>query len=241
MLLTGHFLFSQQESSSQGELKIIAFYKEKKEELIIATGNVEIHYKNIKLFADRIELNSETKDVYAVGNVAIHFPNEVVSAEATLFNLNSQQGTMEKASGIVHPTVFYEADFVERKGENLYSLKKSRITSCAQPVPRWKFSSSKSIFKKNDYIKMWNTVLTIKKIPVFYLPYMTYPLDKERATGLLMPQAGYSGKKGFFYSQSLYWAIKRNMDATLNFDYFSARGLGGGVGIPVSSFQSNRG
>ena len=44
-----------------------------------------------------------------------------------------------------------------------------------------------------------------------------------------MPQLGFSGSKGFSYSQVFYWAMKRNMDATLNFDYYSARGLGGGL------------
>jgi hypothetical protein len=75
---------------------------------------------------------------------------------------------------------------------------------------------------------MWNPVFYIKKIPIFYLPYMRYPLDEERSTGFLMPQLGFSGSKGFSYSQVFFWAMKRNMDATLNFDYYSARGLGGG-------------
>ena len=76
---------------------------------------------------------------------------------------------------------------------------------------------------------MWHSVLYIKKIPVFYFPYLRYPLEKERASGLLMPQFGYSGVKGLFYSQGLYLALKRNMDATFNLDYYSARGLGGGL------------
>jgi hypothetical protein len=78
-------------------------------------------------------------------------------------------------------------------------------------------------------MEMWNPVFSIKGIPVFYLPYMRYPLDKERSTGFLMPQLGYSGQKGFFFSESFFWAIKRNMDATFNLDYYSTKGLGGGL------------
>lgn len=210
-------------------LTVIAHYKEKQEEQIFATGNVEIHYKNLKLFADKIELNTETKDVYAEGNVVVHLPAEVISCEKIHFNLDSSEGELEKAFGRIQPTVFYEAESVERKEANLYNFRKAKITSCTQPVPRWRFSCSKASFKKDDYIAMWHSVFSIKKIPIFYLPYMRYPLDRERATGFLMPQLGYSGRKGLFYSQGFYWALKRNMDATFNFDYYSTRGLGGGL------------
>ncbi len=229
IFITGNFLLSQQASSISEPITIIANYKEKIKEMVFATGNVEIHYKNIKLFADRAELNTDTKDVYAEGNVLIQMPEEVVSAEEVHMNLDSWQGKLQKGFGMIQPTIFYEAENIERKGANVYSFHKARITSCTQPVPRWKFSCSRASFKKNDYIEMWNPVFSIKKIPIFYLPYMRYPLDKERATGFLMPQAGYSGQKGMSYTQSFYWAIRRNMDATFNFDYYPARGLGGAL------------
>ena len=60
--------------------------------MVFATGDVEIHYKDVKLFADSAELNTETKDVYAEGNVLIQLPEEVVSAEEIRMNLDSLQG-----------------------------------------------------------------------------------------------------------------------------------------------------
>lgn len=225
----GNFLFVQVESSFSEELRIIAQYKEQMEERIFATGNVEVHYKNIRLFADRIELNTETKDVYAEGNVVIHLPEEVANCEKVRFNLDTSQGELEKVFGMIQPTIIYEADTIERKSANLYSFRKARLTSCTQAVPRWKFSCSRANLKKDDYIEMWNSVFSIRKIPLFYFPYMRYPLDRERATGFLMPQLGFSGTKGLFYSQSFYLALKRNMDATFNLDYYSTAGLGGGL------------
>lgn len=229
IFFAGKSLFSQEESSSFEEITIIAHFREKKEEMVFARGNVEIHYKNLKVFADSAEINTKTKDVYAEGNVAIHFPDEVVSADEIRMNMDSQQAEFQDVFGMIQPDIRYEAESIERKNGNVYTLNKAKVTSCAQPVPRWKFSSTKANFKKNDYIEMWNSVFSIKKIPIFYLPYLRYPLNKERATGFLMPQVGFSGPKGFFYSQSFYWIIKRNMDTTLTLDIFSARGLGKGL------------
>jgi lipopolysaccharide assembly outer membrane protein LptD (OstA) len=215
--------------AQESDLTLKAHYKEKVEERIYATGNVEITYKNLKLFADTVELNTETKDVVAEGNVIIQMPQEVISAEKISFNLDSREGILEKAHGMAKPYVFYEAESIERKEDSVYQFKKTRITSCTQAVPRWWFSGSKANFKKNDYIEMWNAVLRIKNIPVFYFPYIKFPVGDEKATGLLTPQMGYSGRKGLTYSQGFYWDIRRNMDATLNFDYYSFRGFGGGL------------
>ncbi len=222
-------LIGQQTQFSSEEITIIANYWEKKGDLISATGNVEVHYQNITLIADGAEVDVETKDVYAWGNVTILLPEENVRCEELRFNLDSSQGELKNVFGMIQPTIIYQAESIDRKSENLFGFEKAKITTCAQPVPRWQFSCSRANFKKDDYMEMWNAVFRIKKIPVFYLPYMRYPLNRERATGFLMPQGGYSGVKGTFYSQSFYWAMKRNMDATFNLDYFSNRGLGGGL------------
>jgi len=198
---------------------------------IIAVGNVEIEYGDLKLIADRVELDTKTKDVFAVGidrNVILQLPDEVIIFKSVSFNLNTRQGKFEEAVGFLEPFIRYEAASIERKEENLYSFGRSEFTSCAQPIPRWKFSCARANFKKNDYIEMWGAVFSIKKIPIFYLPYMRYPLDRERATGFLMPQLGLSGAKGVSYTQGFYWAIARNMDATFSLDYYSKRGVGAG-------------
>lgn len=197
--------------------------------MIFAVGNVEIQYKNVLLYADRVELNTETKDVFAEGEVVIKMPDEVVNVKEIRLNLDSMLGTLQEGYGMVQPSVFWEADSVERKENSVYALRKANLTSCTQRIPRWKFSSYKANFKKNDYIEMWHTVFKIKKIPVFYLPYMRYPLGKEKSLGFLTPQIGFSGRKGFIYGQSFYWPIKRNIDATFTMNYFSAKGLGGGL------------
>jgi lipopolysaccharide assembly outer membrane protein LptD (OstA) len=223
------FLLGQQSEFSSEEIKIIARFWEKKGDLIAATGNVEVHYKNITLLADGAEVDVETKDVFAWGNVTIRSVEENLSCEEVRFNLDSSKGEFKDVYGMIQPTFLYQAESIERKNPDLYGFKKAKITTCTQPVPRWQFSCSKANFRRDDYMEMWNAVLKVKKIPVFYLPYFRYPLDRDRATGFLMPQAGYSGVKGIFYSQSFFWAIKRNMDATFNVDYFGDRGLGGGL------------
>ena len=225
----GNDLIGQETIFSSEDLVVKAIYTVQIKNRIFATGNVEVRYKNIALFADRIEMNRETKELFAEGSVVIQLPYEVVKCESIHFNMDSSEGELKKVLGMVQPSVFYVADSIQRKSENTFVLEKGKISSCSQPEPRWSFSFGKGTFKKDDYIEMWHPVLSIKKVPIFYFPYIRYSLKKERATGILTPQMGVSGQKGFFYSQGFYWAMSRNMDASVNFDYYAARGMGGGL------------
>jgi len=218
-----------QATTTQEEITVYARSQEKTKDRIFLAGDVEVRYKDLRLFADRVEIDPKTKNCVATGNVTIQLPGESVNAEKIFVNLETKLGRMEKADGMVQPTIFYHAASVDKKAENLYELLKAQITSCSQPVPRWKFSTSRANFKKDDSIEMWNAVFSIKKVPVFYWPYMRYPVGRDRATGFLMPQIGWSGAKGFNYQQGFYWAIARNMDATIHYDYYSARGMGGAL------------
>jgi LPS-assembly protein len=211
------------------EITFLAHNWDWKENRLFASGNVEIHYKDLTLFADRVDVNTETKDVFAEGNVVIQVPGQVVSAESIFYNLDSHQGQYEQVNGMIQPDIFYRAATVNQKSQDTFELTKVRLTSCTQPTPRWNFSCARANFKKDDYVAMWSSVFTIKRVPVFYMPYFRYPLNRERSTGFLMPQVGYSGVKGFFYGQSYYWVLARNMDTTLTFDYYSTKGVGGGL------------
>ena len=57
-------------------------------------------------------------------------------------------------------------------------------------------------------------VLKIKNIPVFYAPYFTFPLSRERKSGLLAPGIGKNSHGGFETRLPYYWNISPSMDAT---------------------------
>lgn len=210
------------------EVRITAARQERSGDRVYAAGDVEIRYGGFLLFADRVEYDLGTKDVLAEGNVVAQSGGEVIRAERMVYNLETGRGTISRASGLVQPSVLFEAETLERKRDDLYSLSQARLTACAQPNPRWSFSLARADLRKDDSIEMWGAVVRIKSVPVLYLPYLRYPL-KERATGFLMPRIGFGGEKGFFFSQSFYWAMAPNMDATVGVDFYLARGTGAGL------------
>jgi len=216
------------ETAAPAEVRILAARQERAGDRVYASGDVEIHYGGLLLFADRVEYDLTTKDVLAEGNVVAQSGGEVIRAERMVYNLESGRGTIERASGLLQPSVLFEAELLERKRDDLYSLSRARLTACTQPNPRWSFSLARADLRKDEWIEMHGAVVRVKSVPVLYLPYLRYPL-KDRATGFLMPRVGFGGEKGFFVSQSFYWAMAPNMDATVGLDFYLARGTGAGL------------
>ena len=61
-------------------------------------------------------------------------------------------------------------------------------------------------------------------MPVFYAPYFSFPISKERLSGFLFPEFGNSTNRGVEFSAPFYWNIAENYDATITPRYMSKRG-----------------
>jgi LPS-assembly protein len=99
-----------------------------------------------------------------------------------------------------------------------------------QPTPRWELVSGTTTLTVDKRALLKSTVLKVKDVPVFYLPYMYYPINREnRSTGFLMPTYGNSTVRGRTLNNAFFWAISRSQDATIYHDWFSKTGqsLGG--------------
>ncbi|MDT9170850.1 putative LPS assembly protein LptD, partial [Escherichia coli] len=60
-----------------------------------------------------------------------------------------------------------------------------------------------------------NVTLRVKDIPVFYTPYIYFPIDDRRQSGFLPPSIGTSSSNGFSLQTPYYFNLAPNYDATL--------------------------
>ena len=63
-----------QATTTQEEITVYARNQEKTKDRIFLAGDVEVRYKDLRLFADRVEIDPKTKDCVATGNVTIQLP-----------------------------------------------------------------------------------------------------------------------------------------------------------------------
>ena len=64
----------------------------------------------------------------------------------------------------------------------------------------------------------------MKGVPVFYTPYICFPVKDERQSGFLFPIIEVSGEDGFDLTLPYYLNLAPNYDATLTPRYMAKRG-----------------
>jgi LPS-assembly protein len=62
-------------------------------------------------------------------------------------------------------------------------------------------------------------------VPIFYTPYISFPLGDERKSGVLYPNIGHSGNNGFELAVPYYFNLAPNYDLTLTPGILTARGV----------------
>jgi LPS-assembly protein len=189
---------------------------------IEATGNVEIKRGGMTLKADEVRMNRATQDTEAKGKVTVDDPEwKVKSADAIQMNLGKETGEIHNGD------LFLEDGHVsltgrrfQKFGGQTYHVDDGFFTTCLceSGAPSWKFSAEQMDLALDGVGTIRNGYFYILDVPVFYLPYGSFPLRTERQTGFLFPQFGQSNRDGFRFMQPFFWAISKSTDATAKFD-----------------------
>jgi LPS-assembly protein len=109
-------------------------------------------------------------------------------------------------------------------------LSQATYSTCPPNQRQWEFSAADI---KVDQTKArgtaTNATLKLGGVPVLWLPYISFPTDDRRRSGILSPTIGNDERNGFDIQLPIYWNIAPNYDATFTPRYMSDRGfmLGG--------------
>ena len=109
-------------------------------------------------------------------------------------------------------------------------LEEAELTTCPLGQDDWHFAFDRiRIDRKEQRAYGHNGALYLGKVPVFYLPYISYPLN-DRASGWLMPVVGsYRSPNrddaSFLLGLPYYFNIAPNLDDTLTLYAMQDRGL----------------
>ena len=94
---------------------------------------------------------------------------------------------------------------IEKLDETRYRVDSAVFTTCESDddTPPWSFKIRKAMIEEGGYGKFHSTTLKVQGIPVFYLPYVVWPIKRERSPGLLMPGFGYSQLRGTYFGAAV--------------------------------------
>jgi LPS-assembly protein len=195
-----------------------------------AVGNVAISKEGRSLTADRVQFNQRAREAFAKGNVRLKSGDDLMSGEQMRLNLDTETGTLTDGTVFISKNHLYlSGQEIQKTGPQTYAADRVRITSCDGPDPDWVLTGRRLKVTVEGYGYATNTTLWAGKVPVLYSPFLAFPVKLKRQSGLLMPEFGYSNRKGTEYLQPLYWAINDQSDATLYVQNMTERGVRTGV------------
>jgi len=192
----------------------------------VLTGHVQLHQDQRTIAADRVTYDEKTGKVTVAGSVDFEDPR---------LGIKSSAGAYDALGG----AFFDQANFriFDRNGrgfakemsvtpEGIVHLNKVRYTSCPVGNEDWMIQAN-NIKLDTDAEQgiAHGVVMRFKDVPVFYSPYLAFPLGDDRQSGLLFPSLGHSGNNGYQLDVPYYFNLAPNYDATLTPGYLSKRGV----------------
>lgn len=223
-------------AGSSGNLEYV------RENYAVLTGGVQIRYQDIDLKSERAEIDLTTKVVTATGEVILDQGPRRLSGDTLTFDLDTKTGTLTNASAHVAPDYYFSGTEIAKTGENTYTVTDGLFTSCSQEVPDWSFRLGTATVEVEGYAHVRNATMRAKKLPVFYTPYILWPVKSERTSGFLIPNIGYSDRRGASIGLAYFQTLGRSYDTTFHLDTYTESYLGIGNELryrPTEGTQGN--
>ena len=189
-------------------------------------GDVQISQGYRQVRSDTAILNQEERTATLEGNVQLREPGLLMLGKTAHFNLDSGELAVDDATWVFHESAIRgTAGTVARQEDGLIFIDNATYTSCEPGNNTWTMAAGNiAIDPQTGMATAKHVRIKIKDVPIIYLPWIRYPVDGRRASGLLFPEISVSDKNGFDYAQPIYLNLAPNYDATITPRYMQERG-----------------
>lgn len=216
----------------QGQDNILTFTDSDKAEIldntntVILSGTAQVRRTDAILKGDRMSYDRQTGEIHAEGNARLLRDGTLVTGPGLKYNV-------DKKTGIIQSPVFRmaeggagNADLAEMVDDNHVRLTNALYSACNCGQDRFWYIKSKDVNIYNDENEgiAKDGTLYIKGVPVFWSPYFSFPIRREKKTGVLVPTVGYTSRSGFDLSVPYFINLAPNYDMTITPRYLSKRG-----------------
>jgi LPS-assembly protein len=217
----------------------VEFLKERNE--IKGSGGVVVAGRGVQAQADEAVLNTETKDAALRGNVLFSTARGQIGAQAATINMDREVGTFTDADLLLEEGNYaVRCGEAKRLSESEFEFAGAAFSTCAcadeDGTLPWVVKSDRAHVTREGYAHTYGATMNLYGVPVFYTPYLFFPVKENRASGLLAGQYGYGGENGLALRQPIFAVIDEHSDLT--FDPFIETKTRWGSGLDVRRYFS---
>lgn len=209
--------------------------------------NARVTYKDIVLTAGHIEIDNNTKTVFATGikdsigeytQLPVFTQGGTESTQDTIrFNFETEKakiwGLKTEQQGLI-----ILGEVSKKHNDSTVFIENIRITSSQKENPDYYVGIKRAKFVQDKKLVAGTSQLVIADVPTpVVLPFAYIPLTKGRTSGFLMPTWGDNNNQGFFLQNGgYYFVLNDNFDLAVLGDIYS----NGSWGLRLESGYAKR-
>lgn len=205
------------------------------------SGQVQLQRADQQVNADELSYDADSGEMQTDTGLHYQAGGFAVSADKAQLNLDSETGDLEgvqMASRQDH--AYARAARMRMEGPDRSRLTDFTYTTCNPGAEAWRLRGSEIVLDDQEgFGTAYHTRIELGGVPIFYLPYIKFPISNQRLTGFLLPSIGSSTDNGAELSVPYYINLAPNYDMTLTPHVMSKRGTQLGTEFRYLTSNSN--
>ncbi len=194
---------------------------------VTLTGGVEATQGYRHLRGDSAEIDRIGQTGVLIGNISLREPGLLLLGERADVSGKTGEASITESEFVLHEEHLRgAAGMLQRDRDGVIHVHDGNISFCAPGENDWSIRADNL---ELDLAEGLGTArgawVDIADVPVFYTPWMQFPLDDRRRTGFLWPDLGSDSRGGLDIAAPIYFNIRPNWDAIYAPRYIEERGL----------------
>jgi len=214
--------------SEKGRIRLFAdeAVLQEQENISIFSGKV-LMQRDEQILSTQLIVYDRDKEQIAADNQFTLWDKQFIVSGQKIKLLPEHRGEMNEASyWLLNRRAWGLADKVIKVNENKIMLENASYSTCDPEKQIWQLQARQVELNEDTEMGTARHVrINLLGIPVFYSPYLSFPLTSARKSGFLPPSLGSSDETGTELSVPYYLNLAPNYDATLTTRMMSRRGL----------------
>ena len=196
-------------------------------DMVRFTGGVEVSQGYRRFQGNEAVINRDTGEAVLTGDVTLREPGVLLQGQSAQIFYETGEATMEDSDFVIHPDHLQgSADLLERDADGLIHIHNGTFSYCPPGENDWAIHADNMKLDIEDGLgTAYDATVDVAGLPVFYTPWLQFPLDDRRRTGLLWPDFGNDSSGGLDISVPVYFNLAPNYDALYSPRYIQERGL----------------
>ena len=202
--------------------------KASSDKIAVLEGDVQISQGSRQIKSDFATIDQNAQKVTLKGNVEFREPGILLKGEDANVDVANSNVTINNATYVIHQaSIRGAAKKLSKSDQGDIIIDEASYSTCEPGDSSWRLVTKQiEIDQKSGWATIKNARFEIKDIPVFYFPYIKFPIDDRRSSGLLIPDIDINQDNGVDIAQPIYWNIAENYDSTISPRYIQHRGFG---------------